>query len=169
MEFLNSTTEDLDEIFRLYEAATQFQKAVSDQAWQAFDKEFIEKEITEKRHWKISINGEIACIFSTSFDDALIWQNQSDEAAVYLHRVAVSPEFRDIKFFPKIVEWLRDYAKNLGKKYLRMDTWSDNQKLADYYVRCGFEFLNVSTLGKTAGLPKHYEGIAVNLFEMKFD
>lgn len=167
MNFANSTAEDLDDIFRLYAAAIEFQKKVSDQSWLAFEREFIEKEIAEKRHWKITIDGEIACIFSTSFDDSLIWQEKNNAESIYLHRVAVNPEFRVIKFFPKIVEWLREYAKNLDKKYIRLDTWSDNKKLFDYYKRSGFEFLGVMTLRNSADLPKHYEGISLCLFEIK--
>ena len=169
MNFTNSTAEDLDEIFKLYDAAIEYQKKVSAQSWQPFEREFIEQEIAEKRHWKITIDDRIACIFSTSFDDFLIWQEKNNAESIYLHRVAVNPDFRDIKFFPKIVEWLRKYAKNLDKKYIRMDTWSDNQKLFDYYKRLGFDFLGLMPLINSADLPKHYEGISVNLFEMKID
>jgi ribosomal protein S18 acetylase RimI-like enzyme len=169
MNFTNSTTEDLDEIFGLYAAAIEFQKKVSAQTWLPFEREFIEKEIAEKRHWKITIDEQIACIFSTSSDDSLIWQEKNNEKSIYLHRVAVNPEFREVKFFPKVVEWLRVHAKNLDKKYIRMDTWSDNQKLFDYYKRLGFKFLGVMSLRNSSNLPKHYEGIAVSLFEMKID
>lgn len=169
MEFLNSTTEDLDEIFRLYDSAIEFQKTVFNKSWLPFDKKFIEKEIAEKRHWKIAIEDKIACIFSINFDDSLIWKDKSDDDSVYLHRVAVNPEFRGMKIFPKIVEWLRGYAKSTGRKFIRMDTWGDNQKLIDYYINCGFNFLGVTTPTKTAELPKHYEGISLSLFEMKID
>ncbi len=169
MEFLNSAIEDLDEIFRLYDLAVEFQKRVFDKSWLPFEREFIETEIAEKRHWKILIDDKIACIFSIAFADPLIWKERGREPAIYIHRIAINPEFRGWKFVPRIVEWARDYAKSLGKKFVRMDTWGDNQKLIDYYTDCGFEFLGVVTADEIEKLPKHYEGITLSLFEMKLD
>ena len=47
-----------------------------------------------------------------------------------------------------------------------MDTWSDNEKLLEYYTSCGFEYVGVVHLQKSEGLPKHYEGISLSLFEI---
>lgn len=47
-----------------------------------------------------------------------------------------------------------------------MDTWADNEKLLEYYTACGFDYVGVVTMDKTEGLPKHYEGISLSLFEI---
>jgi RimJ/RimL family protein N-acetyltransferase len=47
-----------------------------------------------------------------------------------------------------------------------MDTWGDNQKLIDYYQKCGFKFLGI-IIPDQAGLPKHYNGISLSLFEIE--
>jgi len=167
MQFLNSETADFDEIFRLYDAAIEFQKTKFDKTWQTFDRKMIEREIAEKRHWKIAIDDKIACIFSIAFEDPLIWKEKSAEPAIYIHRIVTNPEFRGQKFVPKITDWACVYAKTIGKKFVRMDTWGDNQKLIDYYVDCGFDFLGVITPTKSAELPKHYDGITLSLFEIK--
>lgn len=169
MIFLNSQTDDLDIIYRLYDKAIEFQKKVSDKSWQPFEREFIETEIAEKRHWKILIDDEIACIFSIAFSDPLIWKERDANPAIYIHRIAVNPDFRGQKFVPRIVEWAREFAKARGRKFVRMDTWGDNQKLVDYYTGCGFEFLGTVTADEIEKLPKHYEGITLSLFEMKLD
>ncbi|MEJ0056548.1 MAG: hypothetical protein WDN75_13385 [Bacteroidota bacterium] len=39
-----------------------------------------------------------------------------------------------------IVAWAKQSGKAQGKKFIRMDTFGDNQKLIDYYVACGFNF-----------------------------
>ncbi|GGE62729.1 hypothetical protein EV200_105275 [Pedobacter psychrotolerans] len=48
-----------------------------------------------------------------------------------------------------------------------MDIWADNKKLLEYYTNCGFNYVGVVTMEKTYGLPKHYEGISLSLFEIK--
>jgi GNAT superfamily N-acetyltransferase len=169
MHFLNSENEDFNEIIRLYDAAIEFQKTKFDKTWLPFDREMIEREIAEKRLWKIVIDDKIACIFSIAFDDPLIWKEKSGAPAIYIHRIVTNPEFRGQKFVPKITEWARSYAKSIGKKFIRMDTWGDNFKLRDYYVSCGFEFLGVITPTKSEVLPKHYDGITLSLFEIKLD
>lgn len=169
MKFLNTEIEDIDEVFRLYDLAVEFQKTKFHRSWLPFDREMIEREIAEKRHWKIPVEGEIACIFSLAFNDELIWREKDLEPSIYIHRIVTNPEFRGLKFVPKITEWARVYAKSLGKKFVRMDTWGDNQKLTDYYVGCGFEFLGVTTPEKTGEMPKHYEGITLSLFQIKLD
>lgn len=167
MQFLNSETTDFSEILRLYDAAIEFQKTKFDKSWLPFDRALIEREIAEKRLWKIVIDDKIACIFSIAFEDPLIWKEKSSEPSIYIHRIVTNPEFRGQKFVPKIVDWARGYAKSIGKKFIRMDTWGDNQKLLDYYVDCGFAFLGVITPTKSAELPKHYDGITLSLFEIE--
>ena len=167
MKFQNSNITDFDQIFKLYDLTIEFQKTKFDKTWLPFDKKLLEKEIAENRHWKITIDGEIACIFSITFSDPLIWKERDFEPSIYLHRIVTNPDFRGRKFVPKIADWARVYAKSLGKHFIKMDTWGDNQKLIDYYVDCGFDFLGVITPTKTAELPKHYEGITLSLFEIK--
>jgi hypothetical protein len=169
MEFLTSETEDIDEIFRLYALAIEFQKTKFDKAWLPFDRKFIEREIAEKRHWKILVDERIACIFSIAYEDPLIWKEKGRDPAIYIHRIVTNPDFRGQRFVPKITDWACGYAKSIGKKFVRMDTWGDNQKLIDYYTECGFEFLGVVTPTITAELPKHYEGITLSLFEIQLD
>jgi ribosomal protein S18 acetylase RimI-like enzyme len=169
MEFLNSTPEDLDEILRLYDAAIEFQKTKFDKTWLPFDRAMIDREIAEKRHWKIVIDDRIACIFSIAFEDPFIWKEKSGEPAIYIHRIVTNPDFRGQKFVPKITEWAHGYVREIGKQFIRMDTWGDNQKLIDYYVACGFDFLGVITPENSADLPKHYSGITLSLFEIEVD
>jgi ribosomal protein S18 acetylase RimI-like enzyme len=167
MKFQTSDGEDFEEIFRLYDAAIEFQKTVFDKSWLPFDREMIAKEIAEKRHWKILADDKIACIFSVTFSDELIWKERNSDAAIYIHRIVTNPEFRGRKFVPKITDWAIDHAKSIGKKFVRMDTWGNNQKLIDYYTACGFQFLGAVEPTKSDDLPKHYEGITLSLFEIK--
>lgn len=169
MEIVNSKFEDFDEIFRLYDLAIEFQKTKFDKSWLPFDREMIKREIAEKRHWKILIDEKIACIFSITFDDPLIWKEKSKEPSVYIHRIVTNQDFRGLRFVPKITDWARGFAKDTGKRFLRMDTWGDNQKLIDYYVNCGFNFLGIMIPTKTADLPKHYEGVTLSLFGIQID
>jgi hypothetical protein len=62
MQILNSTANDIDQIFGLYKVATDFQKSKFIVQWPQFERSLIEKEIAELRQWKLIIDGQVACV-----------------------------------------------------------------------------------------------------------
>lgn len=166
MTITNSTPADLPTIFEFYDHAVAHQKKVSDKHWQGFDKALIEREIAEKRQYKILVDGEVACIFLVTFNDPQIWQERSKDPAIYLHRIVTHPNFRGYGFVRQIVDWAIDYAKNNALQYVRLDTWADNEKLNTYYQSFGFEPAGSIDITPNSGLPKHYAGIKLSLFEI---
>ena len=169
IQIVNSQPEDLDEIFNLYRTATDFQKIKSAVPWPEFDRELVKNEINENRQWKILIGGSIACIWATCFTDPLIWEQRNSDPAVYIHRIATSPRFRGNNFVSAIAGWAKSYAGKNNKQFIRMDTVGNNEKLIEYYKRCGFDFLGFSKLKHFTGLPAHYHNAFVALFEIKLN
>jgi GNAT superfamily N-acetyltransferase len=167
MKIENSTKEDIEEIFRLYKVATDFQKLKFSVHWPSFERSLVEAEITEHRQWKMIIDNKIVCVWATTFSDPQIWEERDDTPSVYIHRIARDPEFQKHKLVGKIIEWAKDYAFVNHKKYIRMDTVGDNPGLINYYTKCGFDFLGLSSLKNTAGLPAHYNKAIVCLFQME--
>ena len=165
IEVLNSQSTDIDIIFGFYDLAIAHQKKVFNKHWQGFSRELVQTEIAENRQYKILVNGEVACVFAVTFNDALIWGDR-DHDSIYIHRIVTHPDFRGYAFVKEIIKWARQYCLDNDLKYIRMDTWADNEKLLDYYTSCGFEYVGVVTMQKTDGLPKHYEGISLSLFEI---
>jgi ribosomal protein S18 acetylase RimI-like enzyme len=166
MQILNSNLQDHTRIFELYDDAVAYQKKVFKRTWKGFDLDMIETEIKENRQWKIVIDDQIACIFAITFNDLAIWGEKDQNDGIYIHRIVTNPDFRGASFVKIIVTWAKEYAKSLPRKYVRMDTWGDNQRLIDYYQECGFAFLGIIT-PDASKLPKHYEGITLSLFEIE--
>ena len=169
MEISNSTINDIDEIFELYTIATNYQKARSAFSWPDFERVLIELEIAENRQWKMSIDDAIACIWATTFSYPLIWEEKNNDPAVYIHRISTNPSFRGRNLVLHIVEWAKLYAKNNERKLIRMDTVGENEKLIEHYKKCGFNFLGLSKLKNTVGLPAHYKNATVSLFEINIE
>lgn len=67
---------DIDEIFRLYKIATDFQKTKFSVSWPEFERKLIETEINENRQWKIVANDKIICVWATTFNDPQIWEER---------------------------------------------------------------------------------------------
>ena len=167
MEIQNSTIEDLEVIFSLYRAATAYQKERFIVHWPEFEREMVINEIFEKRQWKLIIEGEIVCIWATTFSDPLIWLDKNVDPSVYIHRISTNPNCRGKGFVKQIVEWSKLYAIQNNKKFIRLDTVGENLKLIEHYTSFGFEFLGFSQLTNTTGLPKHYHNALISLFELR--
>jgi GNAT superfamily N-acetyltransferase len=166
LQINNSSKHDIDEIFRLYKIATDFQKTRFSVHWPEFDRKLVETEILENRQWKIVIDSKIACIWATTFNDPQIWEERNEDPSVYIHRIATNPDFRGQNLVGQIVEWVKIYAKENQKEFVRMDTVGDNIGLVSYYEKCGFDFLGLLKLKNTEGLPAHYDNATVSLFQM---
>ena len=170
MTITNSGFEDIETIFALYAAGTLYQKNLGKKQWKGFERSLIEKEIIGKRQWKIIIDDEIACVFAIAFSDPILWQERDKDPAIYIHRISTNPSFRGNGFVKHIAEWARQYAIDHEKKFIRMDTGSGNEKLNDYYVSCGFNYLGVVEYEDAGNLPDHYKnGRSSSLFEIKIE
>lgn len=165
----NSTANDIDEIFRHYSIAREYQKIKETVVvWPEFDKQLIETEIAENRQWKLMIDEKIACVWAITFSDEQIWEARNKDAAIYIHRIAANPEFRGRNLVAVIVAWAKEYAKKYDKDFIRLDTLGNNIKLIQHYTNAGFDFLGMFDLKDTTGLPGHYQhNDPVCLFEIK--
>ncbi|SEW24455.1 GNAT family N-acetyltransferase [Chitinophaga arvensicola] len=164
---IHSNPEDIDVIFSLYDAGTELQKIVAKKHWQGFDRELIATDIREKRCWKIMEDDQMACVFSITFQDPFIWKEKDNDPAIYIHRISTHPNFRGKGYVNDIVRWAKEYAAANGKAYIRMDTGSGNDKLNNYYISCGFNYLGVVATVDSEDLPAHYKGGTSSLFEIQ--
>lgn len=168
MTIQNSTLKDIPEIFRLYQWATDYQKkAFPGNVWPEFDKDFIATEIVEQRQFKLVIESKIACIWAVTFNDAQIWEEKENNDAVYLHRIATNPEFRGKNFVQIVADWSVDFANKHNRKFVRMDTCGQNDRLISHYKKAGFEFLGMKKLKNSEGLQEHYQNADVCYFEIE--
>jgi ribosomal protein S18 acetylase RimI-like enzyme len=169
MLITNSTPEDFNAILRMYDEAIAYQKAKLQLHWHSFDHALLAKEIKEGMHWKIVTDQGIACVFSSAYNDALVWDDKDNVPSLYLHRIVTNPLFRGKGFVKQIITWAKEYARSKGKIFVRLDVFKDNQKLNEYYRACGLMLCGEKYFNLDNGIPKHYQGIILNLYEMKIE
>ena len=165
IELTNNT--DIPAIFKLYNDATALQQQIGNNSWKGFKQELIESEISEKRHYKITEDDEIACTFLVAYKNPVLWKDDGRDGAIYLHRVATNSDFRGRSYMTKIVNWAIDYAKENKLDFIRLDTGSGNDNINKYYERCGFTYKGIQEINWTPDLPEHYKDGSFSLFEMK--
>jgi ribosomal protein S18 acetylase RimI-like enzyme len=167
MTIKNITLLDINEIFTLYKIAATYQKEKKTVVvWPDFDREMVAIEIAENRQFKLLINSEIACVWAITFSDVQIWEDSKEDSALYIHRIAVNPNFRGNKYIDKIVAWAKEFALEKDIQFIRLDTLGENQGLIKHYKNAGFDFLGLFNLKNTSNLPDHYKLAPVCLFEI---
>jgi len=167
MTIKNVSIVDIDEIFRLYKIASEYQREKKKViVWPNFDRNMVETEITEKRQFKMLIENEVVCIWAITFNDEQIWEEKNKDSAIYIHRIATSPNFRGKKMVAKIVDWAKQFADEKKIQFIRLDTLGNNTRLIEHYKEAGFDFLGMHTLKNTSNLPEHYQEAPVCLFEI---
>ena len=167
MTIKNIAPLDIDKIFTLYKIASNYQKQKKTVVvWPDFNKEMVAIEIAENRQFKLLINSEIACVWAITFSDVQIWEDSKGDSALYIHRIAVHPNFRGNKYIDKIVAWAKEFALKKDIQFIRLDTLGENQGLIDHYKNAGFNFLGLFNLKNTSNLPDHYKLAPVCLFEI---
>ncbi len=124
------------------------------------------QEIREGRHFVIKVGDVIVCTFVLTFNDPVIWKEADADPAIYIHRIATNPKYRGFNFVQQIVTWLRIYAQEKDKRYIRLDTHSGNERLNKHYIRCGFSFVCTSAITWVVDLPEHYKDGPFSLFEI---
>lgn len=165
----NSQVDDLELIFRLFDAAIAYQEKNGYELWPRFNESLILEEISGKRHWKVLEGATIVGVFSVMYNDPVIWLERDADPSVYLHRIAVNPGFKGRGLMLPIREWARQHALQQGKTFVRMDTWGHNENLRAYYERCGFDYLGKQQLPETDQGPAHYGGSFLSLFQLKVE
>jgi len=166
IQIVNTTKEDLDIILWLFEQAMELQGKNGYKVWSGIDKIALEKDIENGVQYKIVRGNDILCIFSIQHNDPFIWRDRDQNDAIYLHRIVVNPNFKGQKQFEKVLNWAKQFARQKNLKFIRMDTWADNEKIIAYYKSFGFEFIEYYKTTDAPELPIQNRNLNVALLEM---
>jgi ribosomal protein S18 acetylase RimI-like enzyme len=167
IQILNTTTGDLHAVQLLFKQAMELQGQMGYKVWDNIDTRALERDIENKLQFKIVKDNAILCIFSIQYSDPFIWRDRDLNDAIYLHRIVVNPSFKGQKQFQKVLDWAKQTAHDRHLRFVRMDTWADNQKIIDYYKTFGFEFIENYKTPDTPELPIQNRNLEVALLEMK--
>ncbi len=150
----------------LWNHARAKQKESGIPPWPAYPAELIQTELRNGLHFSArGSDGQLAGCFSLALADPLIWAQEEKGDAVYIHRMCAYPAAKGNNLAAHVLSWAYGYAAGAGRKYVRMDTWRDNQRLIGYYVSCGYRHIGERHIIGDERLPAHYADIHLALFQ----
>jgi GNAT superfamily N-acetyltransferase len=85
-----------------------------------------------------TVNGEpVGCVrFQT--EDKLFWPDVPQDESAFIHRLAVRRNAAGGAVSSALIEWAKNQAMKLGKKYLRLDCDAKTIKLCQVYEKANF-------------------------------
>lgn len=164
-KILHTSKKDLPTIYWMFDQAISYQRKNGYPVWPDYDKDVLDRDIEAKLQYKIVIDNQIACIFTTCFEDKIVWRERDLQDAIYLHRIVVNPHFKGQKQFGKVLEWTIQHTKEKNLAFIRMDTWADNPNIIAYYQSFGFDIVEYFRNPDTEDLPIQQRGNLVVLLE----
>jgi ribosomal protein S18 acetylase RimI-like enzyme len=166
IKIIHTIEADLPDILWLFEQAMKLQGQNGYKVWKDIDKAGLENDIENKLQYKITKDNYILCIFSIQYKDPFIWRERDKDDAIYLHRIVVNPNFRGQKQFEKVLNWAKQFVRHNSLRFIRMDTWADNEKIIDYYKSFGFMFIENYKTSDSLELPIQNRNLSVALLEI---
>jgi GNAT superfamily N-acetyltransferase len=141
--------EDLDLILQLSDEAARWIRATGSDQWQAPwptpDRriERIAESIEAHETRMLWINDNVAGTFAMNeYADPALWTPaEGVEPAYYLHRLIIARAHSGKELGAAILDWCSDWAARNGKEWVRIDVWTTNRRLQEYYVNQRFKHL----------------------------
>jgi GNAT superfamily N-acetyltransferase len=83
-------------------------------------------------------DGEVAGVVKFQLEDPLFWPDLPNGEAAFVHRLAVRRAFAGGGISTALLNWAAQRTKNLGRRFLRLDTEASRPKLRAVYEKFGF-------------------------------
>jgi GNAT superfamily N-acetyltransferase len=102
----------------------------------------IQRAIQAHRTWIAWDGVHAAASITASPNHHQIWpETKRDDPAVYVRRLVVSRRYSGHGLGAQLLDWAGIRATSeYGARWVRLDAWTTNTELHDYYVRHGFAF-----------------------------
>jgi len=132
--------EDLQTVVVILDDAAKWLQGRGIDQWPfPFPRRHIQRRFQTAEVYLGMYEGQAIGTFSLHWSDQLdqLWSDLPDEAG-YLHGLAVRRAFAGHGIGTEMLRHAERIVAAARKPYLRLDCWSENYPLCQYYERCGF-------------------------------
>lgn len=101
-----------------------------------FDDEWFVPALHAGETWLASRRGALVATITLQWEDEAVWGPRPPDAG-YVHRLAVRRAAAGVG--ADLLTWAEQETRARGRSFLRLDCWSENTRLREYYETHGFE------------------------------
>lgn len=126
----------------------------------------LQKDIELQQLWKLSFEGNLVgiIVITEIIDieyDTVKWLTDNN-ANLYIHRLAVDPDYQGKGFAQKLMNFSENYAIENNYKSVRLDTFSQNKRNVQFYKKRGYHQLEDIYFLNQSEFPFHCFELVLN-------
>ncbi|MFJ6011001.1 GNAT family N-acetyltransferase [Streptomyces sp. NPDC092952] len=152
MIILPARLEDVPRLVRFRVDAAAWLTPMGIDQWSApFPAEHIAASVIAGEVFLVKENEESAAVATVTLDqniDPEIWDlwttEERAEPALYVHKLAVDRHYSGRGLGGQLLDWAGDRAARHGARWLRLDAWTSNTRLHQYYLQQGFRHVRTT-------------------------
>ncbi len=156
-----ATPSDLDVIHKLTQSCAKAMIARGIYQWNEHypTRSRFQKDIELQELYVLEEENQVKSIIVLTelMDDEYIpvkWLTEN-QRNLYIHRLAVHPEYWGNGYAQYLMNWAEAYAKNNGYQSIRLDTFSQNKRNQSFYETRGYQKLEDIYFPKQSEYPFH--------------
>lgn len=100
--------------------------------------EKLNKQYINPQYFVCYLNDQFIGGFILLTSDNFFWPENKEDDSFYIHKLLVCNGFNGNGYGNLIMNWIKDYGKKNGKKFLRLDYFKSKHKLTRFYEENGF-------------------------------
>jgi len=152
IEIVQAQLSDGDDVVAILEEAAQWlsDRGIIEQ-WEPGSfiahRSRIDQNIIEGQVYLAKLGDQLVGTLTIQWSDRETWGDVPDNAG-YVHRLAVRRQYAGHDIGSHLLEWAEKIVASEGRAFLRLDCWSGNAALCQYYERCGFTNRGLTNFGE---------------------
>lgn len=141
IEIIQANPNQVSEVSEILQEVALWLENKGIKLWEANElaPEKIQHQVQSGMFWLAKIGDEFAGCVRFQTEDLEYWDDVPHSDSAFVHRVAVRRKFANQGVAIAMLDWAKQKAKSLNKKYLRLDC-DQRPKLCDFYESQGFKF-----------------------------
>lgn len=135
-----ATTRDTETVSSILSEAAQWLIQSGTPMWKGDElaPDRIADDVTNGLFYVAECDGEIVGTIKFQLEDTLFWPDVSQAESAYVHRLAVRRRFAGGVVSSAMMGWAVERARDLGRRYLRLDCEASRTRLRKVYEQFGF-------------------------------
>ena len=107
----------------------------------------VDSDVAAGQFFIADVDGEAAGAVRFQLEDQLFWPDLRGDDSAFIHRLVVRRRFRGQGVSTALMRWALSHARELDKRWLRLDCDANRPKLRSMYEGFGFRFHSFRQVG----------------------
>lgn len=107
----------------------------------------VDSDVAAGQFFIADVDGEAAGAVRFQLEDQLFWPDLRRDDSAFIHRLVVRRRFRGQGVSTALMRWALSHARELDKRWLRLDCDANRPKLRSMYEGFGFRFHSFRQVG----------------------